>query len=68
MPVVQITAVPDVAEMVGVYRILEGQSVIFVVGNPGLGRERERELRRKYVLRALEILQMQVAGPRVFRV
>jgi len=48
--------------MVGVNRILRGQSVTCVLGNPELKKEEETKLRRKYVLRALEILKMDITG------
>jgi glycine reductase len=64
IPVVQITAVPNVAQMVGVNRILRGQTVPCVVGNSTLNKEQERALRRKIILRALEILQMKAQEPK----
>jgi len=64
IPVVQITAVPNVAQMVGVNRILRGQTVPCVVGNSALNKEQEKALRRKIILRALEILQMEAHGPK----
>jgi glycine/betaine/sarcosine/D-proline reductase family selenoprotein B len=64
--VVQITAVPNVAKMVGVNRILRGQSITCVVGNSVLTSDQEKALRRKYVRRALEILQTEVDSPNIF--
>jgi len=52
--------------MVGVNRILRGQSITCVVGNSVLTMEQEKVLRRKYVLRALQILQTEVTGPTIF--
>jgi len=52
--------------MVGVNRILQGQSVTCVVGNSVLTREQEKALRRKYAMRALEILQTPVKTPTIF--
>jgi glycine reductase len=52
--------------MVGVNRILQGQSITCVVGNSVLTREQEKSLRRKYVLRALEILKTEVTEPTIF--
>jgi hypothetical protein len=52
--------------MVGVNRILQGQSVTCVVGNSVLTKEQEKALRRRYALRALEILQTEVTGPMIF--
>jgi glycine reductase len=62
IPVIQITAVPNVAQMVGTNRILRGQTVPCVVGNSALNKEQEKALRRKIILRALEILQMEAPG------
>jgi glycine reductase len=62
IPVIQITAVPNVAQMVGINRILRGQTVPCVVGNPALNKEQEKALRRKIILRALDILQMEAPG------
>jgi len=52
--------------MVGVNRILQGQSITCVVGNSVLTKDQEKALRRKYVLRALEILQTEVSRPTIF--
>jgi hypothetical protein len=52
--------------MVAVNRILRGQSVTCVVGKSVLTKEQEKALRRKYVLRALEILQTDVKSSTVF--
>jgi len=64
--VVQVTAIPNVGQMVGVNRILVGESVTCLIGNPLLTREQEKTLRRKYVLKALEALRTPVDGPTVF--
>jgi len=60
---VQITAVPNVAQMVGVNRILRGQTVPCVMGDATLDSEQEKDLRLRMILRALEILQMDAPGP-----
>jgi len=65
-PIINITAVPTVSKMIGVTRILRGESVVNVVGNPELTKEQEKELRRKYVLRALEILHMEIDDGQIF--
>jgi hypothetical protein len=49
--------------MVGVNRILRGQTVPCVVGNSALNKEQEKLLRRRMVLRAIEMLQMEAPGP-----
>ncbi len=63
---VQITAVPNVAQMVGVNRILQGQSVTCVVGNSVLTKEQEKALRRQYVQKALEIFLNHAEAPAIF--
>jgi betaine reductase len=63
--VVQITAIPNIAQMVGVSRIVQGRAVPNPVGDPSLTKEKEKELRREYVLKALELLQKEVDGPTV---
>jgi glycine/betaine/sarcosine/D-proline reductase family selenoprotein B len=65
-PVVNITAVPTVSKMIGVTRILRGESVANLLGNAGLPSEKERSLREKYVLRALEILRMDIKTKQIF--
>ncbi len=52
--------------MVGVNRVLQGQSITCVVGNSVVTKEQEKALRRKYVLKALEILQTDVEKPTIF--
>ncbi len=52
--------------MVGVNRILQGQSITCVVGNSVLTKEQEKALRRKYILRAIEILQTEVNRSTIF--
>jgi len=52
--------------MVGVNRVLQGQSITCVVGNSVITKEQEKALRRKYVQKALEILQTHVDAPTIF--
>ena len=68
IPVVQITAIPNIAQMLGVNRIIQGKAVPNPVGDPALPREKEKELRRKYILKALDLLQKDVEGPTVVNV
>ena len=63
IPVVQITAIPNIAQMLGVNRVVQGNAVPNPVGDPSLTLEEEKELRRKYLLKALELLQTEVEGP-----
>ena len=66
IPAVQITAVPTAAKVVGNSRILMGTSVTNPFGNNTFERDREKKLRRKYMERALEILQKNVENPTLF--
>ena len=65
-PIVNITAVPTVSAMIGVTRVLRGESVANLLGNEKMCKEKERTLRRRYVLRALEILQTDLEKGQVF--
>jgi hypothetical protein len=52
--------------MIGVNRILKGSSVANILGDSSLSPEHEGDLRRQYVKRALEILQMDVKDKQIF--
>jgi glycine/betaine/sarcosine/D-proline reductase family selenoprotein B len=65
-PVVNITAVPTVSSMIGVTRVLRGESVANLLGNIEISSAQEKLLRRRYVLRALEILRMDLKEKQVF--
>jgi glycine/betaine/sarcosine/D-proline reductase family selenoprotein B len=65
-PVVNITAVPTVSSMIGVTRVLRGESVANLLGNIEISSVQEKMLRRRYVLRALEILRMELKEKQVF--
>jgi len=65
-PVVNITAVPTVSSMIGVTRVLRGESVANLLGNIEISSTQEKLLRRRYVLRALEILRMELKEKQVF--
>ena len=68
IPVVQITAIPNIPQMIGVNRIVQGQAITNPVGDPSLTKEQEKELRRRLILKALELLQKDVEGPTVVTV
>jgi glycine/betaine/sarcosine/D-proline reductase family selenoprotein B len=52
--------------MVGLNRILSGTVIPNPYGNAELPPEREKELRRKYIQRALNLLQQDIQDPTVF--
>jgi glycine reductase len=68
IPVVQITAIPNVAKMLSVSRVVVGRAVPHPVGDVKLDKEKEKALRQKYVLKALELLQTDVDGPTIVTV
>lgn len=49
------------------HRIVQGTAITHPLGDPSLGPERERQLRRRLVALALEALATPVEGPTVFR-
>lgn len=61
-----ITAVPPVSQMMGVTRVLRGMSVTNLLGDARMKPEEEKELRRRYVLRALEVLQTEAGEKKLF--
>ena len=68
LPVVHITAVHDVSKMIGVTRILRGMSVTNVLGDIRVSEAQEKLLRKKFVLKALSILQTEIMEQAVFTV
>ena len=54
---VQITSAMPIAKMVGSNRIVLGNGIVHVTGAANLTGEEEKELRRKLVKEALELLE-----------
>jgi hypothetical protein len=52
--------------MMGVSRILRGGSVTNLLGDEKISPKDEKSLRRKYTLRALETLQMEIKDKKIF--
>ena len=57
IPAVQISAVVDVAKMLRVSRLIRGFSITSPLGDPHLEPEKEKAMRRKYVEKAIGMLQ-----------
>ena len=66
LPTALVTALTPTALMMGVRRIIPGVSITHPLGNPSLPAKREKELRRKIVLKAIESLKARVDEPTVF--
>ncbi|MGA2027589.1 MAG: hypothetical protein ABSH17_11070 [Syntrophobacteraceae bacterium] len=56
---VQITSIVDVAMMVGVSRLIRGYMITSPVGNFHLTPEEEKVMRRRYMKKAIEMLQQE---------
>ncbi len=52
----QITAVTPVAKMVGTNRVVQGQGIVYPLGDAALGADDEKALRRGIVQQALAAL------------
>ena len=57
IPAVQISAVVDVAKMLRVSRLIRGFSITSPLGDPQLEPEKEKAMRRRYVEKAIALLQ-----------
>jgi len=57
IPIVQVTNLTKIAEGMGANRILRGNSVVHVLGNPALPKEQERMYRTEMVEKALSLLE-----------
>ena len=66
LPTALITALTPTALMMGTRRIIPGVGITHPLGNPDLSSRREKELRKKIVIKALESLKTEVKEPTVF--
>jgi glycine reductase len=66
IPVVHIATVVPIALTVGANRIVPAIGIPYPLGNPNLGLDSEKALRRSLVERALKALQTPVDGQTVF--
>lgn len=57
IPIVQVTNLTKIAEGIGSNRILRGNSVLHVFGDPALPPEKERAYRKIMVEKALALLE-----------
>ena len=66
IPAVLVTAIPSLAESLGVNRIVEGAAVTHPTGAPELPPAEEATYRSKLFELAVSSLSTQVSGPTVF--
>ncbi|MGA2223272.1 MAG: hypothetical protein ACLQBD_32145 [Syntrophobacteraceae bacterium] len=59
IPTVQITSIVDVALMVGVSRLIRGYTITCPVADFHLKPEEEKIMRRRYMKKAIEMLQQE---------
>ena len=59
IPTVHVTNLVSVSENTGAKRIMSGRAIPHVFGDPSLGAEDERQLRRRLVEQALDMLREQ---------
>jgi len=57
IPTVQITSALPIAKMIGANRVVLGNGIVHVVGDAKASAEKEKEVRRRLVLEALQALQ-----------
>ncbi len=67
IPIVHMATITTISQSVGANRIVPTVSIPYPVGNPQLG-EKENDLRRKMVEKALEALTTPVEKPTIFQV
>ena len=66
IPVVHICTVVPISKTVGANRIVPAVAIPYPLGNPSLGVEDEKKLRRSIVERALEALTIDVNSQTVY--
>jgi len=66
VPVVQIATIIPIMLTVGANRIVPGVAIPHPTGDPDLGAERDRAIRRELVTRALRAMQTEIAEQTVF--
>lgn len=57
IPVVHVTNLTKISEGIGAHRILRGNSVLHVFGNPHLPKNQEASYRKEMVAEALKLLE-----------
>ena len=65
IPVVQISALDELAKSIGSNRIVRGRAITSVVGDPALNPAEERRFRKRLVEKALVALRTAVEEPTI---
>lgn len=67
IPIVHMATITTISQSVGANRIVPTIAIPYPVGNPTLDQEKELELRRSLVKKAIEALTTQVEGVTIFK-
>jgi glycine reductase len=66
IPVVQIATIVPIMLTVGANRIVPGVAIPHPTGNPALGGEGDKAVRRKLLLRAFKAIQTEISEQTIF--
>jgi len=66
IPVVHMATVVPISLTIGANRIIPGVGIPYPLGDPTLGEEKSKKLRRSLIERALNALETEVDGQTVF--
>lgn len=66
IPVVHIATVVPISLTIGANRIVPGVGIPYPLGDPHLGEEGDKKLRKSIVMKALKALQTEVSEQTVF--
>ena len=66
IPVVHMCTVVPISLTIGANRIIPAVGIPYPLGDPNLGEEKSKKLRRKLVERALKALQTEISEQTVF--
>ncbi len=66
IPVVHMCTVVPISLTIGANRIIPAVGIPYPLGDPNLGEEKSKKIRRQLVERALKALQTEVDGQTVF--
>lgn len=66
IPVVHIATVVPISKTIGANRIVPAVGIPYPIGDPTLGEEKSKEIRRELVERGLKALQTEIEDQTVF--
>lgn len=66
VPVVQLTSLTPIPNTLGVNRVMASAAITYPTGDPNVSPEKEKDVRKAFVKKALQVLQKPVDKPEVF--